>query len=98
MTWLQLEYSTYTATIAITLLNFGKHPTMTSVGMAGMFTLLAMLSLVYSVGIYYYRSHGIRTRKSAKYYDKWGPSVLCGALFIALVLNFSFEGRERGFW
>ncbi|KFA72535.1 hypothetical protein S40288_07865 [Stachybotrys chartarum IBT 40288] len=95
MTWLQLEYSTYTATIAITLLNFGKHPTMTSMWMAGMFTLLAMLSLVYSVGIYYYRSHGIRTRKSAKYYDKWGPSVLCGALFIALVLNFSFEGRER---
>lgn len=56
------------------------------------------MSLVYSVVIYLYRSRAIRNRKAAKFYDKWGPSVLCGALFIAVALNFGFEGRERELW
>lgn len=66
--------------------------------MAGVFTLLAILSLCYSVAIYLYRSQAIRTRRAAKFYDRWGPSALCGALFIAVVLNFAFEGRERQYW
>jgi hypothetical protein len=49
--------------------------------------------------IYIYRSSAIRTRKaSAKYYDKWGPSALCVALFVAVLLNFGFEGRRREYW
>lgn len=56
------------------------------------------MSLVYSVIIYLYRSRSIRNRKAAKFYDKWGPSVLCGALFVAVALNFGFEGKERDLW
>ncbi|GJN68413.1 vacuolar transporter chaperone 4 [Purpureocillium lilacinum] len=93
-----LEYSIYIGTIAVTLLNFGTHPTPTSFWVAGIFTLLAILSLCYSVGIYLYRSRSIRNRKAAKYYDKWGPSVLCVSLVVAVALNFAFEGRERGIW
>ncbi|TWU74479.1 vacuolar transporter chaperone [Metarhizium rileyi] len=93
-----LEYSIYIGTIAITLLNFGDHPTFTSFLVAGMFTLLAILSLCYSVGIYLYRSTSIRNRKAARFYDKWGPSVLCVSLFIAVALNFGFEGRAREIW
>lgn len=66
--------------------------------MAGVFTLLTILSLCYAVAIYFYRSNSIRTRKAAKYYDRWGPSVLCGSLFVAVALNFAFEGREREIW
>jgi hypothetical protein len=63
-----------------------------------MFTLLAILSLCYSVGIYLYRSNAIRTRKAARYYDKWGPTVLCSAMFAAVLLNFIFEGKDRNIW
>ncbi|POR33241.1 Vacuolar transporter chaperone 4 [Tolypocladium paradoxum] len=93
-----LEYSIYIGTIAVTLLNFGTHPTPLSFWTAGIFTLLAILSLCYSVGIYLYRSRSIRNRKAARYYDKWGPSVLCSALVIAVALNFAFEGRDRNVW
>ncbi|KHO00035.1 vacuolar transporter chaperone 4 [Metarhizium album ARSEF 1941] len=93
-----LEYSIYIGAIAITLLNFGEHPTTTSFFVAGIFTLLAILSLCYSVGIYLYRSNSIRNRRAARFYDKWGPSVLCVSLFIAVALNFGFEGRQRSIW
>lgn len=82
----------------MTLLNFGTKPTKASFFIAGVFTLLAILSLLYAVGTYLYRSRAIRTRKVAKYYDKWGPSVLGACLFVAIGLNFGFEGRERGLW
>ncbi|KAK3180229.1 vacuolar transporter chaperone [Lecanicillium sp. MT-2017a] len=93
-----LEYSIYIGTIAMTLLNFRSHPTPTSFWISGIFTVLALLSLLYSVIIYLYRSRSIRNRKAAKYFDKWGPSVLCISLFVAVALNFAFEGRERKVW
>ena len=82
----------------MTLLNFRSHPTVTSFWISGVFTILATLSLLYSVVIYLYRSRSIRNRKAAKYFDKWGPSVLCVSLFVAVALNFGFEGRERKVW
>lgn len=95
----QLEYSIYIGTIAVTLLNFstgqGTHPSLIA---AGAFTLLAILSLCYAVVIYLYRSQAIRTRRVASYYDKWGPTILCAALFGAVALNFAFEGRSREVW
>lgn len=95
---MQLEYSIYIGTIAVTLLNFGNHPTPTAFWVSGIFTLLAILSLCYSVGVYLYRSSSIRNRKNAKYFDKWGPSALCVSLFVAVAINFGFEGRERRYW
>jgi threonine/homoserine/homoserine lactone efflux protein len=97
--WLvQLEFSIYIGTIAVTLLNFGTKPTRASFLVAGVFTALSILCLCYSVVIYLYRSNAIRNRKAAKFYDRWGPSVLCGGLFVAIGINFAFEGRERGIW
>ncbi|ETS87280.1 hypothetical protein PFICI_01108 [Pestalotiopsis fici W106-1] len=93
-----LEFSIYIGTIAVTLLNFGVKPTKTSFIVSGIFTLLAIMSLCYSVGIYLYRSSAIRERRVVKYYDRWGPTTLCVALFIAVALNFVFEGKERRFW
>ncbi|KAI5466110.1 VTC domain-containing protein [Mariannaea sp. PMI_226] len=93
-----LEYSIYVGTIAVTLLNFGEHPTPTAFIIAGIFTLLAILSLCYSVGTYLYRSNAIRTRKVVQYYDRVGPTVLCVALFVAVAVNFGYEGRERQLW
>lgn len=94
----QLEFSIYVGAVAVTLLNFGEKPTRLAFVAAGVFTLLAVLALCYSVGIYLYRSKAIRERRVIKYYDKVGPSVLCGALFIGVALNFAFEGKERNLW
>ena len=83
----------------MTLLNFStEHGNKASFVAASAFTLLGLLSLCYSVVIYLYRSSAIRTRRVARYYDKVGPSVLCAALFVAVALNFAFEGKSREFW
>lgn len=91
----QLEFSIYLGAIASSLLNFGSKPTWNSFIAAGLFSLLAILSLCYSMGIYFMRSSAIRQRRAIKYHDKIGPSVLCGALFLGIVLNAVFEGIER---
>ncbi|OAA54323.1 vacuolar transporter chaperone [Niveomyces insectorum RCEF 264] len=94
-----LEYSIYIGTIAATLLNFGAKPASSAFVVAGAFTVLAVCCLLYAVGTYVYRSRAIRTRRaSAKYYDRYGPNVLCGALLVAVALNFAFEGRARDLW
>jgi len=36
-------------------------------------------------------------RKAIKYHDKWGPSILCGALFVAVMINAVFELKERDY-
>lgn len=83
----------------MTLLNFStKQGNTPSFIAAGAFTFLAVMSLCYAVVIYLYRGHAIRTRRAAKYYDKWGPSFLCAALFVAVALNFASEGRNRAVW
>ncbi|PSR82723.1 VTC domain-containing protein [Coniella lustricola] len=93
-----LEFSIYIGTIATTLLNFGDKPTKISFIVSGVFTLVAILCLCYSVATYIYRSQSIRARKAAKFHDTWGPTFLCGSLIVAVGLNFAFEGRERHWW
>jgi vacuolar transporter chaperone complex subunit 4 len=64
--------------------------------MAALYTVVAILCLGYSVGIYLYRSQAIRTRRVARYHDKWGPSVLCISLLVAVIANFALELKDRG--
>lgn len=78
------------------LLNFGEKPTGASFLAAGAFTFVALLALVYSVGIYLYRATAIRKRRAIRYHDRWGPSVLCVALIAAVVVNVWFEVKTRG--
>jgi hypothetical protein len=54
------------------------------------------MSLLYSVVIYLYRSEAIRGRKAINYHDSIGPTMLCAALFIAVILNTVFEFKARG--
>lgn len=53
------------------------------------------MSLTYSVGMYLYRSNSIRQRRNIKYYDAWGPSILCFSLFAAVVVNAGFQLSSR---
>jgi hypothetical protein len=37
-------------------------------------------------------------RMAIRYHDKFGPTVLCAALFMAVVLNAGFELKERQYF
>jgi len=97
LTYEQLEISIWLALAATTLLNFGDKPSRISFFASGCLTFVAAFFLLYSVGIYVYRSRAIRMRKAIKYHDIFGPTVLCTMLVVTLGLNAGFELRERNF-
>ncbi|KAJ9649082.1 vacuolar transporter chaperone [Coniosporium tulheliwenetii] len=83
-----LEFSIILGSIAATLLNFGDNVSLAS---AWAFTIVACLSLLYSMGLYLWRSDMIRKRRAVTYHDKWGPSILCVGLFAAVAVSFGMR-------
>ncbi|KXS95214.1 hypothetical protein AC578_6936 [Pseudocercospora eumusae] len=94
-----LEFSIILGSIAATLMNFGDR-----VGLAASiaFTILAIIALFYSMGIFLWRVDRIKQRKAVQYHDKWGPSALCVGLLacvtVAIAYRFKYggEGDLRG--
>lgn len=92
-----LEFSILLGSIAATLLNFGQdYITLAS---SWAFTILAALSLVYSLVLYIWRVDKIRKRRDVKrvYYEKWGPTVVGVGLAVILLVNFGLRARQAGF-
>lgn len=90
---IQLEFSLLLSTIATTLLNFGDTLSLSS---AWAFTVLAILSLCYSMGLFLWRVDKIRKRRAVNYHDKWGPSVLCVGLVVAVGVGFGVRFGQGG--
>ena len=92
-----LEFSIILGSIAATLLNFGDEASLVS---AWGFTVVACAALLYSVVVYYLRVQMIRNRRASisRYYDKWGPTLLCMGLLAATIVNFVFKVREEGWF
>ena len=90
-----LEFSIYLSGIAGTLLNFGDS---ISLSAAWGFTIVAIVSLLYSIILYMWRVDMIRNRRAVKYHDWIGPSVLCGLLFISILINFGLRIAEDGWF
>ncbi|VDC07531.1 unnamed protein product [Peniophora sp. CBMAI 1063] len=90
-----LHFSIYVGTVATTLLNFVPADDTRGLVSAAFFTLAALASIAYSAGVFVYRARRIRMRAaSGMYYDKWGPTVLCAILLLALVVNVVFRITE----
>lgn len=95
----QLSFSIILGSIAATLLNFGDN---TSLAASIAFTVVAVVALFYSMGIFLWRVDRIKKRKAISYHDKWGPSVLCLMLVacVGVAVGFRFkyggEGDLRG--
>ncbi|KAI0067276.1 SPX-domain-containing protein [Artomyces pyxidatus] len=83
-----LHFSIYVGTIATTLLNFIPPEDTRGLITASLFTFAALLSILYSAVIFVYRAMRLRNRSAeGLYYDKYGPTVLCAVLLVALVTN-----------
>ncbi|KAI4151766.1 MAG: hypothetical protein L6R39_001955 [Caloplaca ligustica] len=88
-----LEFSIFIGAMAGTLLNFGGQATFWA---ALGFTVVAVASLCYSLGLYLWRVRMIRGRRAVRYHDPWGPSVLCLGLAVAVAVNFGLVLRKGG--
>ena len=83
-----LEFSVIIGSIAATLLNFGDD---LSVQTAAGFTIVAVLTLMYSMGLYIWRVDKVRKRRAVTYHDRIGPTLLTVGLFSALVASFGLR-------
>lgn len=62
---------------------------------AGMFTLAALIAIAYSTIVFVYRSLKLRSRSAeGLYYDKYGPTVMCLVLVVALLTNVGLRLSE----
>ncbi|KAJ3102753.1 vacuolar transporter chaperone [Phlyctochytrium planicorne] len=81
------------ASLAIGLLNFGDRVGQIS-GL--LFTLVAMMFMVYSLFLFQWRAQKIRDRHPGPYDDRVGPTVLVIVLFAAITANFYFKFSSPG--
>ncbi|KAG6910837.1 hypothetical protein DXG01_007152 [Tephrocybe rancida] len=90
-----MNTAVFIGTIATTLLNFTKPEDSRGLISAAFFTFAALLAIAYSVGIFVYRSYRLRERHAeGLYYDKYGPTILCVVLFLALATNIGLRVSE----
>ncbi|KAF9532468.1 VTC domain-containing protein [Crepidotus variabilis] len=90
-----LNNAVFIGTIATTLLNFIPPDDTRGLISAALFTFAALLAIAYSAGIFIFRSYKLRQRDAeGLYYDKYGPTVLCGVLFLALATNIGLRWSQ----
>ncbi|KAG7745992.1 hypothetical protein KL912_004848 [Ogataea haglerorum] len=85
-----LNFTVVLGSLAIGLLNFGDKVGRIS---ASLFTLIAMGTMVYALVTYHWRAAAIRRRGSGPYDDRFGPTMLCFFLLIAVIVNFALRIR-----
>ncbi|KAF7374657.1 SPX domain-containing protein [Mycena sanguinolenta] len=90
-----LNNAVFIGTIATTLLNFTSPDDQRGLISAALFTFAALLAIAYSAIIFVYRTYRLRARRAeGLYYDKYGPTLLCLALFAALATNIGLRVSE----
>jgi uncharacterized membrane protein YidH (DUF202 family) len=81
------EFAVILSAVATTLLNFAESGGMVVWAALG-FTVTAVASLVYAAGLYIWRVRMMRSRRAVRYHEKYGPTVLCALMVIAVGINF----------
>ncbi|KAJ3313588.1 vacuolar transporter chaperone [Boothiomyces sp. JEL0838] len=78
--------------LALGLLNFGD-----AVGQISglIFTLVAMMFMIYALFLYQWRADKIRNRDAGPYDDRVGPTILVVSLFFAVVVNFYLKFTSK---
>jgi len=88
-----LNFTVILGGLAVGLLNFGD-----SVGRisAALFTIVAMAAMIYALITFHWRAKSIRQRGQGGFDDRYGPTVLAGALLAAVIVNFVLRVTGRG--
>ncbi|RMJ21609.1 Vacuolar transporter chaperone 1, partial [Aspergillus sp. HF37] len=86
-----LNFTVILGGLAVGLLNFGDRVGRIS---AGLFTLIAMATMVYALVTFHWRAASIRQQGQTGIDDRFGPTVLALALLAAVVVNFGLRIRE----
>ncbi|KAF9106683.1 vacuolar transporter chaperone [Mortierella sp. AM989] len=90
-----LNFTVLLGSLAIGLLNFGDRIGRIS---AGVFTLVAVIVMVYALTTFHWRADRIRKRLPGPYDDRFGPTVLCIFILAAILINFGLRfGENRVF-
>ncbi|KIL67548.1 hypothetical protein M378DRAFT_73335 [Amanita muscaria Koide BX008] len=90
-----MNNAVFVGSIATALLNFIPPHDKRGLISAAFFTFAALVSIAYALGIFLYRSGRLRAhRAEGLYYDKYGPTVLCAVLFLALATNIGLRVSE----
>ncbi|KAI6108019.1 SPX-domain-containing protein [Pisolithus sp. B1] len=83
-----LHFAILIGTIATALLNFIPSEDTKGLVSAAFFTLAALLAIAYSAVVFLFRALRLRARSAeGLYYDKYGPTILCLVLFMAIATN-----------
>jgi len=80
-----LHFTVVLGGLAVGLLNFGDKVGKIS---AAMFSIVAIGVMLYALATYHWRAKSIRTGGRQQFDDRIGPTILCVALLIAIVVNF----------
>ncbi|TKA54006.1 hypothetical protein B0A53_03288 [Rhodotorula sp. CCFEE 5036] len=89
-----IEFSVVVSAIGIGIISYSDPHDDIALAAAATFTGVALLSLVYTAGMYWWRVQSIRKRRAVNYHDVYGPTALCGALLIAVIVNFSLRFKQ----
>lgn len=84
-------------TIATTLLNFAPPGDTVGLVAATIFSFASLTSIAYSCKMFVQRALKLRRREATVtgvYYDKWGPTILCGILGSAVLVNLGLRIYE----
>ncbi|GAA5990032.1 hypothetical protein JCM11641_001480 [Rhodosporidiobolus odoratus] len=89
-----IEFSVVVSAIGIGILSFSDPHDDIALAAASTFTAVALLAILYTAFMYWWRVSAIRARRAVQYHDHIGPTVLCGILFVAVGVNFSLRMKE----
>jgi len=80
-----LHFTVVLGGLAVGLLNFGDKVGKIS---AAMFSIVAIGVMLYALVTYHWRASSIRRGGRQQFDDRIGPTILCIALLIAIIVNF----------
>jgi uncharacterized membrane protein YidH (DUF202 family) len=82
------EFAIILSAVATTLLNFSGNSRGALLYASLGFTVTAVVSLIYAAGLYVWRVNMMRSRRAVRYHEKYGPTVLCVLMVVAVAVNF----------